>query len=52
MRNESSRIARAHVWTPDWPPRLIFAGANLGRETGSHIWPRFHVKQDGVPNAA
>ncbi len=52
MQNESSRNARADVWTPDWPPQLIFAGANLGRETGSHRWPQFHAKQDGVPNGA
>ena len=38
MRNESSRNARADVWATNWPPRLIFAGASIGRETGATIF--------------
>ena len=38
MRNEPSRNARADVWATNWPPRLIFAGAGIGRETGATIF--------------
>ena len=38
MRNESSRNARADVWATNWPPRLIFAEASIGRETGATIF--------------
>ena len=37
VRNESSRDACADARTPNWPPRLIFAGASLGWETGALV---------------